>query len=568
MLKWLFPAKIGSFRFYESRLLIIQLDIGVSKAALVKVDKNKIIVENILSKTWEIKNILFAKKHFIEKDFLVSFLKDVFSSFSKFDELWIIVPSHLAVFREISVPFTEREKINKILPFEMEPHLAFKPNEVSIDYLLTSIDLPSTANLMTCMIRDVDFIKLTEIIHEQNYSCNKLVVDFVLIYEILKSSPQYYLSNSKLLFFDIKEYSLTFGFLQNQKLTNLRVFDFGTFDIFETLKKELKLSVEEIVALIKDEVFSSDDQKSLQDKKNIAKKILTNIFREVFFSVEAFLLNSEHGNDLEKLLIFDSTDGKAWQLKDFLSEHFSINIEIFDVPSWFQSSNVDLKKNSQKEAVDFVKLIALASSDELQHFNLGKKLFADADRSIFKKQFILASTLIIGTILFIFVNGFIKISSLNKMLLQKETVLLSELKNILPKENTVSKKTNLKKMLQNAVDLLEKKETIQKSSNYQIPDFLAVYLDLTRLFDRTRFGVVLNNISIKQDVDFGYKINIDGVFNKSKSSLETEDYTTFLRVINLSRRFYVIKVSPEADDSSNEINFSITLGLTKNENFR
>ena len=81
---------------------------------------------------------------------LRSFLKKTGS----FDSVSVVIPSSLIFFKELTVPFTDQEKIDLIVPYELEPILPFPLSEASFDYIITQQDIAqNNATIMISAIK-------------------------------------------------------------------------------------------------------------------------------------------------------------------------------------------------------------------------------------------------------------------------------------------------------------------------------------------------------------------------------------------------------------------------------
>ena len=64
-------------------------------------------------------------------------LQSIFSKIGKYDEIHTILPSSVAVFKELKLPFSSREKISMVVGFEIEPLLPFALRDAVIDFIIT-----------------------------------------------------------------------------------------------------------------------------------------------------------------------------------------------------------------------------------------------------------------------------------------------------------------------------------------------------------------------------------------------------------------------------------------------
>src|SRR6266849_1304532 len=64
-------------------------------------------------------------------------LTSIFSKIGTYDEIHTILPSSIVIFKELKLPFTSREKIGKVIGFEIEPLLPFALRDAAIDFIIT-----------------------------------------------------------------------------------------------------------------------------------------------------------------------------------------------------------------------------------------------------------------------------------------------------------------------------------------------------------------------------------------------------------------------------------------------
>lgn len=568
MLKIILPSTIGKWRLYEERVLVIQIDIGLIRAIIIKISSQHFFTEKFFEKKLEYQENSNTKRNLLEKDFLADFLDEILKMTKSIDEVFVIFPANFTAFRELKLPFAEHEKINKVLLFELEPYLAFPVKDISVDFLITKQveGHPEQTSVLATIIRDADFAKLTYALKQVNLSCNKLIPDVLVIYEILKLMPEYYLSKENIVFIDLREHSCTVGFLLEQRICGIRVFNLGTEEITKNTIKATNMSQENFDLFLqnKKDFFETKD-KNEEDAFNSLKEN----FNEMFLYLESFLLSHTVSGSIDKLILFNTKTSLETFLIKFLEKLCNTKVEQIDINTFLQNAKIFVPEGKLTTSSSFIKLMTPIAANDLKIFNLGNKIFSDADRSILSKQIIICCLMMTIIFLFIASSGFIKINNLSSILTKKEELLAQKLKTLLPKESSNSKKIVIKKMMQDSIKFLEQKRSAQNLSGYDYPNFLVTFLELTRLFDRTRFGVTISSLDFKKDSDNEFKLTIQGIFDKSKSISDVDNFAAFLRVLNISRYFVLLQSPENSDvDSETQINFSIILGIRKNENIK
>jgi len=564
MLKWLLPAKVGKFRLYSELFLVVYLDNFQINAVLIKIGKNAFKVEKFFQKFFESIDATLNRRLYFDKEKLREVFEELFKEIPVFDQMHLLVSAELIIFKQITMPFSDPEKISKLLPFEIESYIAVNSGEVSLDFLPIESLPDGQTKVIAAAIRDADLSKLVPFFKSFNTQVYKIGVDAFVLYELLKQIPSNCEPDKLTCFLELGEKSLMFGFVENLSLQNVRVFEFGIFDVVKSIAKRLGLTSEEVFKKLSEiGVMSLSDNFS-----KTAKEELLIFFKEVIFVLDVYVMGSSFGNKLGKLVIFD----KVLCIKnfdEFCAEALQMPTQYFATNNWLELSKIKFHRSISIDQMPIVlKLLGFLSLKSLDDFSLSSKLFPHPDRNIVSKQIFFSMGLAFFTMLYLLFSGFSQTSYLSSLALKKEAEVVSKLQKILPAEGKNQKKVTLKKLLASVTEYLAKRKTVQSQSGYGVPDFLANLFEVTRLIDRTRFGVTINNLTIKQDSDFSFKMSLQGNFDQSKSVSEVDNFTSFLRVLKLSRRLSLLEdVKYDGDEKAASINFSLVLGgLDSNEN--
>jgi hypothetical protein len=561
MLKSLLPARIGKLQIYNEYILSIYIDHFHFNAVLLKKNSSSLIVEKTFKHSFDAPDEAINRRLYFDKEKIKEAFLKLLKHVPKFDEIRIVLSSDLTIFKQLTLPFSDPEKISLLLPFEIKPHIAFDVEDLSMDFLITDILKDGQAELSIAAIRDVDLSKLISAIKESGLTCYNLGVDAFVLYELLKKD-HFDLENISC-FLEFGEKSLLFGFLEKKSLSKVKVFEFGLFDVVKNICKITNLEKEEVLKKLS-EIGLLEESSDFSQK---AKAEFLNIFKEVVFALEVFIVDSKIGNGVGSCIIFEG----EFKIKDFnlfCFELTGMQSQYFSVSNWINIAKIHFNSKLEEENTTFFKPIAFVSVLEMSNFNIASKLLANPEKKIISKQVSISLCLIFFSICYLLASGFSEINKLSLLSVKTETMVINELKKILPADPKNNKKITTKKLLASTIEYLETRKSIQLLSGYSMPDFLAELFEVTRIIDRTRFGVIINNLSIKQDKEFNYKINLQGVFDQSKSSTESDNFMAFLRVLKLSRRLSLQEdVKYDGDEKEPTKNFSAILsGLEHNEN--
>src|SRR5205085_12614269 len=126
------PEKIGTNYIFAKRIVAVSIGKTTITATKTYIKGHDITIETIIEEIIETGNAEESDAERITKT-----LKIVFGKIGSYDELCVIVPSSLVVFKELKLPFLSRERISMVIGFEIEPLLPFSLKEAVIDFIIT-----------------------------------------------------------------------------------------------------------------------------------------------------------------------------------------------------------------------------------------------------------------------------------------------------------------------------------------------------------------------------------------------------------------------------------------------
>lgn len=563
MLNLLLPATFKNFRFYPESILSIDLTQDSITAIKISIGYSGLSATFRYFKSFESFDPV-SRRTLPDKDLLKETFEELFAAAGKFDYIHMQVPSTFAAFKDLVMPLSEQDQIKKLLPFEVEPYLVFGIEEASIDSITTK-ELPDNkARVMAAAIKDADFAKVTNIFKSVDQTCHNLYVDTILLYQTYQQEQILFLDNELALFIEITDRSINAGFVDKGSLSNIRVFEYGILDLVKDLEKKLGTNKTQVLEILSNSGIKESPETS--DEKAIFQGV-NKLFEELFFAAEAFVINIAAQDSVNKIVIFQPQH-KIANIENFLERKFSCKAEVFSSQSWLVNQKISgIHPENSLEADRYFKAIAAVKVGMSSDFNLGYKLFPNPDKKVMKYQFIISIALILAIFgIFIF-SGISKIYTLSSMCAKKEEELIESFKKMLPADAQKKKKFVLKSLVSDIETSLQKKATSQRDFGYfNLPDYLGAMLEITRLVDRTRFGIVASELSFKLGQDEKYNLLLTATFDTSKSVSKVDEYAAFIKLLSLSKRLTLLESKSDADQSKGIIKFSLTMGLNSDEN--
>ncbi len=162
---------------------------------------------------------------------IVEALKKIAISIGNYDGLIISLSNNLAIFKEITIPFTDIDTIKMVIPFEIEPMLPFSLNEAFIDALVINQDRNN--NKTTVQVAAVKRYTVTQTValfHNAGLKPTKFSVHLFEFYSIFKEIPEYNDDTTSTLCIEITNDSRQFIAIVDGQLRNIRIISRGYHD--------------------------------------------------------------------------------------------------------------------------------------------------------------------------------------------------------------------------------------------------------------------------------------------------------------------------------------------------
>jgi len=220
-------------------------------------------------------------------------------------------------FRNISLPFKNRKKINQILPHELEPLIPYSFDDVLIDYIMTAQSEQPEALVVSVLKSAVgDLVNLLAVYHVETS-----IIDIDAVPVALKlmaaCDPEKYV-----LLLDIGKRNTAGVFFKGNKIFQIRHFRFGGDDISDIMVRTFGC-----------------DRHSAEERKRMGSagearadicKICNDFFTDVENTLHFLILNSNMNSMPSKIFL---TGGGALYplLKEEMERFFSLPVAIADV---------------------------------------------------------------------------------------------------------------------------------------------------------------------------------------------------------------------------------------------
>ena len=126
------PQKIGDYYLFKKRVVSFTITQHAIHALCITLHAQTKILNNVLSEP-------IAYDQYETADLaIITAIKKILIKIGSYNELLIVMDSSYAVFKELTIPLLDEEKISQIIGFELENYLPFPTQNAVFDFIITS----------------------------------------------------------------------------------------------------------------------------------------------------------------------------------------------------------------------------------------------------------------------------------------------------------------------------------------------------------------------------------------------------------------------------------------------
>lgn len=173
----LIPCRVGTYYLYNKRVLSFEITPMMVTGMLIE----------FAGRTIKIKN----KQSILLKDFSAQAqagaIKKIASSIGKYDEIISMLSSSAVVYKELRLPFLERDALQMVVAYEVEALLPFSLDDAVIDFIITHQDVEKKqSTLLVAAVRKEDLQVHRALFEKAELSVQTVSIDMFVLYEIYK----------------------------------------------------------------------------------------------------------------------------------------------------------------------------------------------------------------------------------------------------------------------------------------------------------------------------------------------------------------------------------------------
>ena len=544
MIKNIFiPEHVGNYYIFPQR--IVGLDITKTDifACQLYVHGKKITLEKFITQPLELAGTYQER--------VIDGLKKIMTHVDAYDAVHITLPSSLAIFKTLKLPFTSYEKIKMVIAYEIEPLLPFSISQASIDFIITKTDLQEkSAEVFVTAVQNQHVMEQISLCEQAGIKAELITIDMIALYTIYQQFPDFIqtTANKSIVLLDFGPYETRLAYLFDGQLKLIRTLPKGFLDQAKAVGKMLTIPTGQALEHLMRFGLEKNHDQVIEDS---IKKSMSSFLHELSFTLNSFTqqTTSPAAHAISKIMLVG--EGASIKgLSSYITTIIGINCEQIKTNELLRNPSIDMKqKNGGIPSENLVSLGAAFASLQTPTFNLLPKGLDTQDSSLFTKQLISAFILSMLLLIALIISSYLQLRSFHNETYESAQEVIEALSTIdikpSPEEEGDSPETLLEELVKRAQEKVTKDErVVSEFSIANRASFLSYLYELSKLNTGKQgdLGLKLTHLTITPDKivmsgevspgkQAGFRMGLKSIpFFGSPSPSEELDKTIFTNV--------------------------------------
>lgn len=487
--KIFFPEKIGTTRIIAQRVLGIAPYEDDIYAALIHAQGSQITIEALFHE--HLDTTKASKDELIQNA-----LKKIMSKTKNIDQIRLAIPSAMVILKELTVPFTDPDKIRMILDYEIESMLPFSIDDAVFDFIITQQNkTEKSSQILVAAVRNQDLQKIINQCTAANIEPTNITIDLFAHYGLLQHIKEYKTVEAGCALVHIGFNAMEIVFIEDGKLRLRRSVPRGIMALAQEIATEAKLSPQDVLTSIFRNGFEAPGD---NEYDKTIKKHLINFLNDIQFTLNSFSLKLNYYKGVQKILFM----GIPLQIPHFTritTNILQIPCEGFDPEKIFKDKKIinKVKKRPEHWSVFTTALGTALEAPEQEHFTLRRKMFTLPQHNLIGQQLIAASLIFVGILSFIGIRGYFEIRKFSELVTLSERKEAKKLLALIPEKDR-PRGFKLPQITKKAEEYIKEQEIIWAPFEKKEMQPLEILLELTSIMDKQLFNIETNSITISE----------------------------------------------------------------------
>lgn len=479
----LLPEKIGNYFIFPKRVIGFFLGKNVIKATQLYISgQRKTVVEKYLEEPLEGPNNIYSN------DKISNAIEKIIQKIDKYDLIKVSLPGSVVIFKELTLPFTDLDKIRMVLHFEVESSLPFSIEESVIDFIIIKQNLKiKESTILACIAQKKDVKDIIDIFKKVGVNVMSIGVDVIDIYSLYKYI--YLESQGTDIILDIEFAYTNIIYIENGNLRLARTVHQGIGTILKAISDDMKIDNNTAFEyFLRFGVEISENQ----DYNLAVNKAMSEFISSLQFTLNSFKNLYPHFSNVKQVILIGNEIKK---LEEFLENKLNVKCELLSSTKILHNNNITFKENYFPNS-GIISLATALQTSENEQFNLLRKEFEVKDDNILNKQIIVFLTLFFMIFAPLLGYSYYQKSKLEMEVNNSKKEVITKLKNEFEITDPLILKS-LPEVIQTSKSKLNEEKNIWFAfSQHTRLSFLEYLNELSSIIDKDAIGLKLKKLTI------------------------------------------------------------------------
>lgn len=329
-----FPEQLNGYYLFPKRILGLDIGRAYIHATLIRKHAHQTSIEQVLEEKVEQGPLTTYPEKATKA------LKALLERVEPYDEIRVSLPSTALVFREMTFPFTSYEKIQKVLPFELEKLLPFPLHSAAVDFTITkSYPAEKKSDILVAALQQEQLDSYTTIFKQAGIEPLIATVDLLALYGLYMSMPAYASRSKGVALIDFGMYSTKVAYIQDGTLRGIRSLNQGIMSIAKKTSELVGSSpTETLDKIIRFGLTQTEDAKVHQ----ALEQALTSFWDDIRFTLYAFTLHNEPQHAMSSIVLV-GRGADIQGITESVTKNISVPCELFSLAPMMQNNQLATK---------------------------------------------------------------------------------------------------------------------------------------------------------------------------------------------------------------------------------
>ena len=257
-----FPTQLGSYYVFEQKILSIDIHDTLVSAVLVVCKGN-------------VRTVSYTEHVFLQENTFTQLqqaIKKITMNAGSYDQLITTLKSSLIIYKTLTLPFLDYEKIKMVVPFEIEPHLPFRLDAAVFDFMIMHQDTQKKSSVILVAATQIEHVQnVVQQFEKLKVSLHAVTILPFALYDMYSNSPALHKASGTFMV-DFGWDTIQLLYITSQGIEFIRTITFGVSAMFLQAAQKSQISTAEMY----EQIIHGQDISLVHDGyKDIIKEIQT-----------------------------------------------------------------------------------------------------------------------------------------------------------------------------------------------------------------------------------------------------------------------------------------------------